>query len=118
MAICIICIVYLNISRGFFHPSQTPLFVKLSPFPQASHMDSKAASALKDNFAKPQEINASRKFPLLQGGFLDHQGEGWRFWTNPGDQWELTLNFFQKQKTSWWFQPLWNILVKMGTFPK
>ena len=23
-----------------------------------------------------------------------------------------------KTKTSWWFQPLWKILVKMGIFPK
>ena len=100
MAICIICIVYLNISRGFSTLAKTPLFVKLSPFPQASHMDSKAASALKDNFAKPQEINASQKFPLLQGGFLDHQGEGWSFWTNPGVSVGIDPQLFRKTKTS------------------
>ena len=28
---------------------------------------------------------------------------------------KITLN---KSKTSWWFQPIWKMLVKMGIFPK
>lgn len=55
-------------------------------------MDSKAASALKDNFAKPQEINASN---ISQGG-LD-QGDWWSRMTSWG-QWELILNFLEKPK--------------------
>ena len=26
--------------------------------------------------------------------------------------------FFKKKNYSWWFQPIWKLLVKMGIFPK
>ena len=35
----------------------------------------------------------------------------WKIWTNPRNRTYSVI-------TSWWFQPLWKILVKMGIFPK
>ena len=46
-------------------------------------------------------------------------GSDWTSWdyiTNPE-----TIGMFKNKSlniTGWWFQPLWKILVKMGTFPK
>ena len=33
-------------------------------------------------------------------------------------RWAPAYQFFQMDLSSWWFQPIWKILVKMGIFPK
>ena len=39
-------------------------------------------------------------------------------WSYPALSWEIVCNKNDEDITSWWFQPLWKILVKFASFPQ
>ena len=67
----------------------------------------------------PQSANMVKPtmWKKMLGAVSAYLGANSGFWRCQG-QIVATLWHQIKQKTSWWFQPIWKILVKMDRFPR